>query len=566
MHKINSNTTIEGLLVDPRRSFHIPSYQRAYSWDNANKDKKNLETFLNDINEQSKTNKPYYLGHFLFEQIGNEEKYEIIDGQQRLTTTIIFISCLLKTLENRPDLPEEFDLNKEKIYYLAKGSSAKLHTVEYDDSFFQKYVINQANCNESPDTSSQRRIIGAVEYFQKQLREIETLTLLSLMEVLIKAGITTFVVEDKKQSAQIFEFQNDRGKDLTNIERLKSIFIYQIYLSSSDETADIKELEDKFREIYERTERINIHEDEVLNYYCRAFHFGYNHGNPVFETRKLMNKSADKVVWINQFCEGLRLAFKDIETLQNSEDGLLRDLIYLNNMALCYPLLLKGIRCFGAPENDNFRKLAGLLEKIVFRAKMIGSRAPIENRLNEFLMSFEGDIDAMTQSVTHKLNHDLWWVHWGDNRFKAVIEANWFYNNPVDNYLLWKYEGFLKGSGYGNIPFDTVKDEEIEHISPCTPTNGEPVANGYDSYDEEFRDKYLNCIGNLMIISKSNNCQLGNKPFSEKLKSYENNTALSQHLEIKNFLDDPYHPVWNRQSIQKRKAKIVEFALDYWKI
>ncbi|HMZ95276.1 MAG TPA: DUF262 domain-containing protein, partial [Chitinophagales bacterium] len=61
----------------------IPAYQRAYSWGD-----KQCSQFLEDLLEQK--GKKYYLGQFLFEKDGNT--LFIIDGQQRLTTTILFLS------------------------------------------------------------------------------------------------------------------------------------------------------------------------------------------------------------------------------------------------------------------------------------------------------------------------------------------------------------------------------------------------------------------------------------------------------------------------------------------
>ena len=564
---IDSKTTILGLFSFPKRSFFIPSYQRAYSWDNYSKEKKNLETFLNDLKEQSSLGKPYYLGHFLFEKVENEEKYGIIDGQQRLTTVVIFFSSLLGILEKRSDLPDEFYLSDEKGYYLEKGSVVKLNTVDYDRPFFRKYIINQNELEESPDTSSQKRIIDAYNYFKKELNGLITSELLSLKEVLENSGVTTYVVDDKKQAAQIFEFQNDRGKDLTNLERLKSIFIYRTYLGSTNEIDDIIEIENHFRKIYEQTERINIHEDEVLNYYCRGFYFGYSHDNIVTEIKKNIKDETDVVTWIKDFCDGLRLAFKDIEKIQKNSNQYLKDLFYLDRMALCYPFLLKGCKYIDIDKDEiKFEKLVRLLEKIVFRVKLIGSRADIESRLNPYLKSFKGDVDSLVEGISEKLTSDWWWGYWNDNKVKEVINSNWFYNNPVDNYLLWKYEGSLKAKGYSNISFESVEREEIEHISPRTPTEGDPIANGYDDYDEEFIEKYLNCIGNLMLISKYNNCELGNKPFNIKLNSYNDKAALSQHLEIQDFISDPIKPVWDRESIKNRKEKILKFSLTYWKI
>ncbi|WP_225969062.1 HNH endonuclease family protein [Treponema pedis] len=109
----------------------------------------------------------------------------------------------------------------------------------------------------------------------------------------------------------------------------------------------------------------------------------------------------------------------------------------------------------------------------------------------------------------------------------------------------------------------------MEHISPQTPTDeNETLESGYDvnsdnEYSEEFAEKYLNCIGNLLIISKSHNSSIGNKAFKEKLKSYNSNPLLNQQAEIKDFLIEEKIE-WKKQSIDKRKQVIVNFVLNNW--
>ena len=113
-----------------------------------------------------------------------------------------------------------------------------------------------------------------------------------------------------------------------------------------------------------------------------------------------------------------------------------------------------------------------------------------------------------------------------------------------------------------------MENEQIEHISPQSPTNGEMVATGYGEYNEPFKDKYLNCIGNLMLISGSHNASIGNKAFAEKLKTYNANPLLNQQAEIKDFVeisDEDTLSKWGETEIKKRLKKIVdEFALSKW--
>jgi uncharacterized protein with ParB-like and HNH nuclease domain len=76
-------TKIVKLFESQNGRFEIPSYQRAYSWD-----EKQVTQFIEDI-QNAETQ--YYLGHYLFETKEKEENtFLVIDGQQRLTTCIIF--------------------------------------------------------------------------------------------------------------------------------------------------------------------------------------------------------------------------------------------------------------------------------------------------------------------------------------------------------------------------------------------------------------------------------------------------------------------------------------------
>ena len=129
----------------------------------------------------------------------------------------------------------------------------------------------------------------------------------------------------------------------------------------------------------------------------------------------------------------------------------------------------------------------------------------------------------------------------------------------------------IQNKGYSTSKLE-IENEQIEHISPQSPTNGEPIETGYDvddnsQYSDEFIDSKLNCLGNLMLISGSHNASIGNKPFSDKLSTYKSNPLLNQQAEIVNFsIDEAEKPVWKSESIAERQEKIVMFATDTWNL
>ncbi len=153
----------------------------------------------------------------------------------------------------------------------------------------------------------------------------------------------------------------------------------------------------------------------------------------------------------------------------------------------------------------------------------------------------------------------------------------YFYGNRVDNYVLWKYELFLCDINHPlphKVSFkDLIRKENIEHIAPKTETQGDGVANGYGQYKDDQNPaegiesgKWLNCAGNLMLISQSHNSSIGNCPFPQKLDSYGATNLLNQQREIINFVTDPSNPVWDKDAIERRLEAIVSAATEIWSL
>ena len=141
-------TQISALLAG--KFISVPDYQRAYSWDTdvSEEKSKQVNTFLLDLQDYigSHSATPYYLGHFLFEDRG-QGKYAIIDGQQRLTTVVIFIAALYKKLLKIKGVAKVEDLGDDlcELYRDTVKHDNHYHfsTVKYDNRMFREYVIDQ---------------------------------------------------------------------------------------------------------------------------------------------------------------------------------------------------------------------------------------------------------------------------------------------------------------------------------------------------------------------------------------------------------------------------------------
>lgn len=562
--------TIQKLFDAKNRQFEIPAYQRSYSWG-----KTQIEQFIDDLRNASSQ---YYLGHFLFES-SSDNTLLIIDGQQRLTTCVIFFSSLRNELSSRKQNGENVSIDLDDIadYYIRdiRKGTQKFKTVEYDNNFFVNEVIDRTDSSQEPATRSQEKIRKAKKMFGDVLAKTETNEIERWYNLVQNATITQYVVSNKAEAAQIFAFQNDRGKALSKLEILKSYFMLQIYLSSVDKdliNENIKYLENEFSTIYQRIVNVDEKEDDVINYYWRAVSGkGYYSDEIVEGVKKQLSEQADKIVWIKNFVSGVAQAFDTVLKVKKSDYSYIVNLFDLNNMALSYPFFIKCDRC--KTSDDTFKRMARFLENITFRSLIRGGRADVESRLNWFLINggTDGEINGGIDAMINKIKTDWWWGYWSDNELMRCVDTGWFYKNRVDNYLLWKYELYLCNENHPKphqVSFkDLICNESIEHIAPQTPTNGDPIANGYGDYEGESgiaSGEWLNCVGNLMLISQSHNSSIGNKPFAEKLVSYGKDNLLNQQKEIVDFVENKNNPVWDKTAIEKRHEKIKKAVKDIW--
>ncbi|MEA2042899.1 MAG: DUF262 domain-containing protein, partial [Bacteroidota bacterium] len=122
-------------LFNGDKVFIIPKYQRAYAWGI-----KQLDEFLDDIHNQTKSSH-YFFGTILFEEkdaIDGYEQIEIVDGQQRITTLVIFMKSLLHMVKSDIEERKYKILNKR---FIKDEYFHKLQALDIDNEFFKTYII-----------------------------------------------------------------------------------------------------------------------------------------------------------------------------------------------------------------------------------------------------------------------------------------------------------------------------------------------------------------------------------------------------------------------------------------
>jgi hypothetical protein len=589
---MNHESTIQELFSPENLAFSIPPYQRAYSWETA-KDRKQVCQFIDDLKEHPQTEdglKSYYLGHFLFEinnPKGAEAKddkiksheYSVIDGQQRLTTVVIFFHCLAVEFTARKqvaDLPLKSDGSEvdpdalRKTYVIDSDLRRKLQTVPYDDTLLRNWILDGTFPSQIK-THSGRRLKEAVQYLTKQINgEKSTAELVRWMELVENAVVTTFEVRTKERATQIFAFQNDRGKDLGSLEKLKAFLMHVVYVHSpsSIETESIKEIESIFARIYELSEEIkSLTEDQVLAHHLTAF-LPWGEETPVCVLKKAMRKidsGVARVQWIRSFCGDLVESFQNVRQIESVKNGgarherLLGDVLHLSAWS-SWPLLLKLFH-FHAHELERTVEILRLVEITLFKLQFMDrtSTNHLPNIANGYT---DGNLESLQTQLEHVSQHGFqpWWDFNGE--FRSFLQRDNLYDKRV-KYLLWKYENYLRAGVRGvhhlslqeylNETEGQSLDGSIEHIMPQNP---EELV-----HSEDYKMRFLHNLGNLVLMTRGRNASLNNKLPLDKAKFHDLTPYLSQQEVVKTILKIG----WGEAEITARKKEIVKFALKHWR-
>ena len=573
----NIKTFFEG-----SKQYAIPVYQRAYSWE-----EKQWDEFLEDLKEATKSDNHYFFGNVLLEKSNNEVS-DIIDGQQRVTTIIIFARALCNELQNRAktETLKSNMSNKEFIQYIKEDylinrNKPKLEAVEYDRDYFRDFIIKGDSAKHEPQTPSQERIKNAKEFFEKKLKDTKNFStdnLLAIFEAMEKAELIQITFKEKKDSVLMFELQNNRGKNLTNMEKLKSYLAYQIYTYCGEEAENkLDDITKVFESIYRLLRDIETDEDSILNYFnISKSNFGFTYReNDNTKNYKMELKNIkmpkEKIAWIDEYVKELKNAFVDFKEFEKSQSiyG-----IYLRHLDVkpIYPLVIKAYRLF-RDDKETLEQVFKALEIIAFRHKLTKRGADLASRLNSVIKDFDS-ISNLVNGLKKVCGEEEW--YWGNNEIinNSLVIAYRNYEKDQDKkksalpYLLMRYENALrskdaKTSGY-KFTLEDIESLQIEHIAPQTETidkSGKRKASGYCNYDKEFDELYINCIGNLLLIAGSHNASIGNEPFNKKLESYET-SPLAQHREVKNFVVNK--GMWDKDAIDKRHEVLENFVLETW--
>ncbi|MDN3647572.1 DUF262 domain-containing protein [Reinekea marina] len=570
--------------------FEIPKNQRDYRWG-----KEQLEKLWNDlmltVEEEKGSVGGDSSGHFLgsIVVIGKKQSLDsnrwlVVDGQQRITTLTILLTCLKSYVQNldagktkrllsntiysavlSPEANEapRIRLNSESKFY--EGLIADCEDVAEREFFF--------NSNFNASNEVQNNIKTAFEFFDLEIKNYcnsagegwqEELT--ELVQTLNSSFYLLLVrVSNLWMAYRVFETLNERGLDLTQAELIKNVLIEH---ASETGKADI-DLADriwkKFVDNYESQPVTKLDMPHLIQF-SYSFRHSFVKKGDIFDTVSRELRAGELNVF--SFLDELEVDSRNWTAflqgdLVNWSDKLERaqfsivDPLWKKH---CAPFILSLMNSYQS-DLSYLEKALSLCEHYLFRQGMV-SRDSVGVLQKVFT---DAAILVNGRATIYELTK-FFKRHSPDEEFIDHFKKFSVTNMKQAYYVLWKIEAMTDGHSLIKPNWQSSA-QHVEHIMPKKPDpDWEGVA------ELEGYPKYLNRVGNLLVLEGHVNQHIKNRNIEYKIKNsfsldYSNSKHLLAKELVSNFDAWAVKSQWNFDAINLRQQYMAEkYAASVWSL
>lgn len=563
-------------LLNDKFLFDIPDYQRAYSWN-----KENLKQLIDDISDSIELNKesnsgnfesyePYFIGSIVL--CSKEYKddgsglYDVIDGQQRLTSIIMLIATIRDLTKNESyknvlssliyQKPNDLMGVKESIRVRVRGKEA---------DFFKKYVLTEGGTNlanevlEEEISEAKQNMLNAIKTFRDvfvdENGEVLETKLDEFTKYFLQKVVVVVITTDSFTSAfRLFNVINARGLPLTNADLLKSENLRVISEDKRSTYTDIwenieQELgKDKLEQIigFIRTMKQNrkatatVYEEFSKKIFAsEPGYIGVNFVEHLSDIKDLYNK------YINE--GDIELSNKEASVYYKNLVRIMRDFIPYDEWMVA---LIKFIEKFKNDE-ETLEFLKVLEKRIVIDWVNGNSFADRLARVYKILEVIDSSSSLEEIKKSDVFINDL---ERTTAYFRNSLDDIEFYSKGrmlVPKYILIRLDMEKRN---GEV-LDYTNKIMLEHILPRNAKDAYWTTN----FTIDERRNWCNKLGNLVIINGAKNTKLNNKAFAEKIEQYLSKKGDFEITKEVLALKD-----WTRETVTSRQEDLMDRALNLW--
>lgn len=546
-------------------TYRIPRFQRDFSWTDDE-----WEDLWQDI---LGTIKPggepaHYMGYLVL-QSENDKSYDVIDGQQRLTTLSIIVLAAMKNLQRLIDSGKNPEQSKQRLDQLRQAyigyldpvtlvSQSKLTLNRNNDHYYQNYIVPLSKLPQRNLKSTEHLLRKAFEWFDKHIgdyikgiEEEPGKALAELIETMSdRLFFTVISVTDELNAYKVFETLNARGVRLSATDLLKN-YLFSVLHKQGQHEHEMKNLEYRWESIVGRLGSESF--PDFLRVHWNSRH-SFVRQTDLFKTIRSEITSSERAFQL------IREMEEDVDTfLALTQPEISRwnrewidyaNHIRMFNVRQPYPLLMAAKRCM----NDaDFEDLLRGCMIISLRYNVIGNQ-PTSEQERVYNQVSEKVSKGMIQNARDALIL-MRSIYPSDEAFRTsftekTIKTTQSRNNRVVRYILCQLEKQLSG-----IDHDFESDAfTIEHILPQNPESG------WDAFSESEQEPMTYRIGNMTLLEKDRNKDMGNSDYPIKRDIYnKSNFLITRKISEEN-------KEWNPERIANRQKGMARQAISIWRI
>lgn len=552
------------------KTLNIPEYQRSYAWE-----KQNVRDLIEDINESLETNSSHYIGTVVLAKTDIPDTYNIVDGQQRLTTILMILNVLILRLKDSDDIRYY-----KRLYIFDK--QYKLTPLERDKKYFFSLLNEDENL--IPKSRSQRYLNEVYDEIKNVVDDI-IVDKKEFLRSVENLQILEFIEEDEGDAIRIFQTVNDRGKELTRMDKIKSLLFYfsNKYLEKKydhviNETfGEIFELYDNIKLNGEK-QNINIiaskqfNEDDILRYH----HISYSSESYDPTVSQVMENVKSKLMvfrknkqiveleeYVQSYLDSLlqfTKAFDRVIEKAKHDSKYYKLFSILGLSAVFYPVVIQ-LEKLNFLNNTLPNKNISTIDMIeIIDVRVLKIR---EYAGKKYIGKFAYNLNNEDWSIETLEEYLLWFNSFeiNDERFKDYLSNySYFGNTGLLRLLFIDYNERISNQKYqiDKLREIMATNPTIEHILSQTP-KFDPLS--FKFRDEEEFDEYKGLIGNLTILEKGLNSSIQNKDLVEKIKGYDKSIfEMTKKVSTKISLSK----VFNKEDLNQRTQELVNDLSKRW--
>ncbi len=561
-----TNSTFRQLLANGL-SYHVPPFQRDYSWT-----EDEWDDLWQDIQGLFETDAEpaHYMGYLVL-QSADSKRFDIIDGQQRLTTiSVMILACLghlqyliRNKLDAENNAKRKEQLQNSYIGYLDPVSLVprpKLELNRHNNRFYQTYLVSLEKIPQRGLNASEHQLRKAFNWFKDKIKARAGVTqnsgkeLASFIDNLVdKLFFTVITVTDELNAFKVFETLNARGVRLSSTDLLKN-YLFSVISSQDTHETELRALEDRWERI------VGLLGSESFPEFLRIF---WNSRNRLVRKSDLFKTIRRRITARDAAFELLRdldhsaavyAALRDPQDPSwNSDEKIALEQLIMFNVRQPLAMLLSCHSKFYETERANLTRIIKAVAVVSFRYNVICNLQTHEQErlYNDIAWKVSSGVYTRPSDVISALRE----VYPDDNQFKAAfgekeLRTTNSRNKKVVRYILFEMERQRSGQDFD---FESAT-YNLEHILPEHPSEA------WSHIEESKQDRLIYRIGNMTPLETSRNRELGNGDYPSKRQVFEQSVfqitkAVAEHYET-----------WDEQKIESRQKQLANVATGIWKI